>query len=409
MFGSSRAAAGGVEARAIGSVPWGTWGDEGGTNTAAGARVTVRSSIECSLAVNGCARFIADGISTLPVDVFRGQGRDRQAMPKPRWLEEPTADLSFTDWAGQMLVSALTDGNALARKVFDSSGTLTELDPFDPETISVRRDRGRRAYFVNGRQVDSNEVLHIPGIMFPGADVGLSPVEAARQTIGRTVAVEDFAGKFFSQGANLSGVIEDPGPLDPVKARETARIWARLHSGNRRAHLPGVLQGGAVWKPTGVTNEQAQFLETHQFTQAQIAAFMFLIDPSEFGLSLPGGSSLTYANLVQRNQRKVQVTFLPWIVRLERALSKLLPQPRYMKLNVDGLLRAEAKTRFEMYEIASRINTAAQQQGMPPFMATDEMRDFEDWSPTDFQFPPAAAPAPAVPAQPDLELIQGAK
>ncbi len=393
MFGARAAS---VEERTIGSLPWGSWGDDGATNTAAGARVTVRSAVECSLAVNGCARFIADGISTLPVDVFRGKGRDRVEVNKPRWLDEPTVDLSFTDWAGQMLVSVLTDGNALARKVFDSAGALAELVPFDPGTVSVRRERGRRCYFVNGREVDAHEVLHISGIMFPGADVGLSPVEAARQTIGRTIAVEDFAGKFFSQGANLSGVIEDPGPVDPAKATETARIWARLHSGNRKAHLPGVLQGGAVWKPTGVTNEQAQFLQTHQFTQAQIAAFMFLIDPTEFGVSSDKGSSVTYANLVQRNQRKVQVTFLPWIVRLEHALSKLLPQPRYIKFNVDGLLRAEAKTRFEMYEIASRINTAAQAQGMKPFMVTDEMRDFEDWQPTDEAFPtPAAVPAAA--------------
>lgn len=401
MFGSSRAA--GAESRAIGSVPWGVWGDEGVGNTAAGVHVTNRS-VMCTLAVYGCARFIADGIATMPVDVFRGKGRDRVEVNKPRWLEEPTVDLSFIDWATQMLVAMLIDGNALARKVFDSSGALTELVPFDPETVSVRRERGRRAYFMNGRQIDSNEVFHVPGIMYPGADVGLSPVEAARQTIGRTVAVEDFAGKFFSQGANLGGVIEDPGPLDPVKARETARIWGRLHSGNKKAHLPGVLQGGATWKPTGVTNEQAQFLETHQFTQAQIAAFMFLIDPTEFGVSAPGGSSLTYANLVQRNQRKVQVTFLPWIVRLERALSALLPQPRYVKFNVDGLLRAEAKTRFEMYEIGARINQTMVGLGDDPLISTEEMRDLEDWAPYAGPNLAAAVAATAAPVTMNMHM-----
>jgi HK97 family phage portal protein len=295
-------------------------------------------------------------------------------------LSQPAAGLDRIAWFTQVLSSLLLDGNAYLRKVYGPAG-LTELVPMDPGKVSVSRASGQKRYVVAGKLLDPATLVHIKGAMFPGSDVGMSPVEAARQTIGKGLATEEFGARFFGQGANLGGVIEDPGEFDPTKARDTAKLWARLHSGNRKAHLPGVLQGGAQWKPTGVTNEQAQFLESQQFNASQIASHMFLIDPTEFGFSGDKGSTLTYANLEQRNARKVQVTFLPWIIRLEAAISGLLPQPRFVKFNVNGLLRGDTKTRYETYQIASSINVQSAGIGQPPLLTTQEMREFEDLEP----------------------------
>jgi HK97 family phage portal protein len=205
---------------------------------------------------------------------------------------------------------------------------------------------------------------------------GLSPVEAARQSIGQGMAAQEFGAKFFGQGATMSGVIEAPAEMPPGATEEMARAWARKHSGKSKSHLPGVLTGGATWKTTGVTNEQAQFLETRQFTAAEIAGQMFLIDPSELGIGVTG-TSLTYANLEQRATRRVQVTYLPWIVRIENALSALLARPRYVKVNVNGLLRGDTKTRYETYQIgiANQIIDPA------------EAREFEDLPPRDMPAP----------------------
>jgi hypothetical protein len=123
---------------------------------------------------------------------------------------------------------------------------------------------------------------------------------------------------------------------------------------------------------------------------------MFLIDPTEFGMSMDKGSSITYSNLEQRNSRKVTVTFLPWIIRLERTMSSILAGSRHVKFNVSGLMRGELKTRYESYEIASRINTAS--TGQTLFLTTAEMREFEDLEPTTEMAP--EPPAPAAPATP---------
>lgn len=360
------------EQRAIQATAWGDWGDA--YQTWAGVNVTTDSSLQL-LAVYGCNRFICEGISTLPVDVFRElPDGTRQEIALPPWLHKPTPYLDRVAWLTQVLTSLLLDGNAYLHLRY-SEGRLIELEPLNPALVKVRRVNGRKTFFVNGVQAGDLDILHIPGLMFPGSDVGLSPVEMARQTIGAGMSADEYAARFFGQGASMSGVIEVPGDMPAEgagSAKELAKQFNRRHSGKNKAHLPAVLVAGAKWQSTGVTNEQAQFLQTRQFTAAQIASMMFLIDPTEFGMSMDKGSSITYANLEQRNARKVTVTYLPWLVRLEHAISELLARPRFMKFNVNGLLRGDTKTRYESYRIANPTDT---------WLAADEIRAFEDLPP----------------------------
>lgn len=360
---------GGSELRAIQSTPWGDWPGDAGP-TWSGEKVTVDSALQLST-VYGCVRLIADGISTLPLDVFRrlGDGSSEE-IAKPAWVEYPTVDLSMTEWLGQVLVAVLTEGNAPIVVTRSSSGAIVELVPLEPSKVFVKREGGRRLVYVEGR-LFGGELLMIRGLMLPGSEMGLSPVEYARQTIGLGQAATKYGSQFFAGDGNMPGVIESPGVMQPATKVEIAQQWKRKRQKGGRG-LPGVLDGGATWKPTGVTNEQAQFLATRQFTASQIAGEIFLVDPSDLGIPVQG-TSLTYANLEQRNARRLQVTFLPWIVRIEQALSSLLARPRYVKLNVAGLLRGDLKTRYESYAIG--IGSG--------FLEANEARTWEELPPLD--------------------------
>ena len=46
-----------------------------------------------------------------------------------------------------------------------------------------------------------------------------------------------------------------------------------------------------------------------------------------------------------------QLTLLPWIGRIEAVLDAQLPAGTMSRIAVDGLLRADIKTRFEAYAI----------------------------------------------------------
>jgi hypothetical protein len=76
--------------------------------------------------------------------------------------------------------------------------------------------------------------------------------------------------------------------------------------------------------------------------------------------------------LEQRNARRVQVTLLPWIVRIEQAISQLLRNPQHMKFNVDGLLRGSTESRFAAHSQSllagwSTVNEVRRLEDRPAF------------------------------------------
>ena len=350
------------------STPWGDW-DAGSLKSWSGETVTAGSAMQL-LTVYGCVRLITDSIATLPVDTFRLAGDLKTEIPKPSWLESPTVDLDFTSWCTQVLSSLLLHGNAYVIVVrFPDGRGISELIPLDPCQVTVYREGGRKAYRI-GLAKFPGEIVHIKGLMLPGSDVGCSPVEYARQSIGLGLATAKYGSEYFESEGNMPGVIEMPGRAQPETMRMVAESWRRRRSKGGRG-LPGMLQEGATWKPTGVTNEQAQFLATRQFTAAEIAGQMFMVDPTELGIGVMG-QSLTYANLEQRNTRFIRVALTPWIVRLERMLTTLLmDSSAFVRFNVDGFLRSDALTRAQSYEVLSGIGV----------LTIDEIRDLEDRGP----------------------------
>jgi len=158
--------------------------------------------------------------------------------------------------------------------------------------------------------------------------------------------------------------------------REIRDQWLASHGGSSRSHLPVVLSGETTYQAIAVTPEQAQFLESRQFSDAQIAGQLFLVDPSMLGIST-GGSTLTYQNLEQRGHHLVRHSLLRWIVRVENGLSQLLPGSQHLKFNVNGLMRGDLTSRYNSYKTAAEINTLLG----APLLSVQEMRDFEDLGP----------------------------
>jgi HK97 family phage portal protein len=388
MFGRNRRPK--VEERAQAST-WGTW--PGDSSSSAGPEVNQTTAMQL-LAVSGCVRYITDIISTLPVDVYRElSDGSRVEETVPRWLKEPTVDLDFIDWCSQVMTSLLLHGNAFY-VVTRSGSAIVELIPVDPLTVSVKRKDGRKIYVVGG-QPFKGEMRHIKGMMLGGSDIGLSPLEYARRSIGLGLAAVDYGQDNFESFLNMPGVIEMKNRAEPAIMRETATMWRRQRSGKKNRGLPGVLQDGATWKPTGVTNEQAQFLQTRQWTAAEIAGQVYLVDPVEMGIPVTG-TSIQYGNMEERAIATTRKAFNPWVVRIERSLSALLPQPRFVKLNMDALLRADSSARWDIYNKAMSINVQAASIGQPPVLSTPEMRDFEDMGKPP-AFIPLASNVPALP------------
>ena len=64
---------------------------------------------------------------------------------------------------------------------------------------------------------------------------------------------------------------------------------------------------------------------------------------------------MSYSSPEQRQIELVQFSLLPWLALLESHLSALLPRGQYVKFDPDVLIRADMKTRFEVYQMARMI------------------------------------------------------
>ncbi|MFD3464797.1 phage portal protein [Streptomyces sp. NPDC058682] len=345
--------------------------------TASGRKVSRRNSLQM-IAVYACQSLIGDAVASLPVDHYtKISGRKEAFDPlrSPRWIRQPNPFQTSYDFWFRVIISLLTDGNAFLYTLRNERGEVAALYCIHPQSVTVLDGPlGDNRYEVSDEQgviqgiYDRAEMLHIPAFTVPGSSRGLSPIDMAREAIGLGLTAEEFGSRFFEQGTTMAGVIEHPGTPRPDEARLLRDMFRKTHAGVKNSHSVGVLTGGAQFKPITLSPEQAQFLETRKFQKAEIALLYrvpaYLVDSSV--------SSTWGTGIEEQNKFFVDQTLMPWIVRIEQAVSTfLLPGLQYIRFNVDARLRAKTKDRYEAYQTA--LNNG--------FLSANEIRAMEDLGP----------------------------
>jgi HK97 family phage portal protein len=343
--------------------------------TYAGTVITYDTSLKIGT-VYACVRLLADTISTLPVDTFYREGGARLVFrPKPIWVERPDIGMAREDFLQQAMVSLLLDGNVFIRIFRGRAGEVTSLTVLDPTRVEVRRNPATREveYAIDGTAgavLTAAEVLHITELRRPGALRGVSRIEEVKQMLGLASALEEFSARFFGQGSTTQGLIEWPGNLTKEQAKDLADGFEEGHKGLRRAHRPGVLFGGAKFVKTGVDPNEAQMLESRQFSVEEIAR-IFRCPLHLLQVATPG--AMSYASVEQNAIQFAQYTLRPIISKFETALSTLLPGPAFVKFNLDAILRGDIQTRFAAYSTGQ----------LAGFLSIDDIRRLEDYPPVD--------------------------
>ena len=351
---------------------WGA-GDSYALTTTAGTLITQDNSLKLGT-VYACTRLIADSISTLPVDTYRRlNGQRVPVRPRPIWLDYPESNITKTDHFQEVLVSLLIDGNAFVHIIRDESGDILGLTVLNPQHVTIHRDPLGRIFYREthaDRVIENDDMIHIVEMRRPGQLRGESRIELMKENLGLTKALEEFASRFFGQGSTTMGVIEFPGNLTKEQAKNVVDGFEEGHKGLRRAHRPGILSGGAKFVKTGVDPDSAQMLESRRL-QIEEVCRIFRCPPSMLGVTTPG--AMSYASVESNQIHFTTHTLRTYIVKLEDAYSKLLPEGVFIKFTVDGLLRGDSQTRAAVY-------STALQSG---YMSINDVRRLEDFTPVD--------------------------
>lgn len=354
------------------------WSEWGVANTAADVAVTQQSSLGLA-AVWACVRVYCDAIGSLPVGTYRPDGDYRRPMPTPGWLNIPNPETTRYELFEQLMMSLLLGGNAYL--LVRWKGTQPEsVWPLDPCQVAPYRDSDGTVAFrvtdsMSGAQVEIRnqpalpEIVHIRAHTAPGRLEGMSPIETVRQAIGLGLVAEEFGARWFGQGSTPSVAISLPESMgNPTQQQvETFKAaWESHHTGRDKHHRPAVLPGGAKLEQLSIPPEHAQFIETRKFQTSEIAR-IFRVPAHLIG----DLERATFSNIEHQGIEFVEHSLRPWLVRLEQSLQVLIPAGRYLRFNVDGLLRGDVKSRYEAHAMGR----------MWGWVSANDVRALEDQSP----------------------------
>lgn len=335
--------------------PWGGFSQ----TTAAGERVTPDRAMRTA-AVWACVRVRSEDIGKLPLILYKRQkdGGKERAPEHPLFSlirDQPNPRMTAMEFRQLMQAQCDLRGNGYAYKEIDARGSVVALWPLESSKVQVLRSKDGRELFyrcelTDGIQeiVPAEVILHLRGMTIDGC-VGLSPIAYHRETIGMAIAAEKYGAAFFGNNAQPMGGIEVDSVLS-AEARSALRAsWKDRHLGKREI---GIFDGGMKWVATGMTNDDAQYVEARGMSNRDIWR-IYRVPPHKVG----DLENATFSNIEQQALEYVTDCLMSEMVRWEQTLNRdLLTEEEkgvyFFEFMADALLRGDLASRYAAYAIA---------------------------------------------------------
>ena len=336
----------------------------------AGVEVGEQSAIGIS-AVYRAVALISGTIATLPMRTLRDTG-DGMRQRVSSFLDNPGGTMGPTpfEWTETVLLHLLLHGNAFLRHVYGGAGQILSLEPVHPLCVTVERapqlPGGKlfKAYLEDGRieEYDARTMTHIPALCSDGLR-GLSPISVARNSFGTAIAADRAAGRMFSNGMLIAGMVT---PEDEVDADEVETIKKAIEanvSGWENAGGVPVINRRLKFTPWTMSAEDAQFLQSRQFQVEEIARW-FGVPPH---LLMQTEKQTSWGTGVESQNRGLsRFSLNSWAVRIEQRLSRLLPNPRFVEFDFAGLERPtpEEEIKLLIMQVEAGLLTIDEARGI---------------------------------------------
>ncbi len=312
--------------------------------------------------VFAACRLISDSIATLPLQAYRKTGDVRTPIALPAVFDTETR----IEWVQQALMSLLLRGNAYGLVVARSDdGTPKRVQWLNPERVDIDETGTKPVFRYNGTVVPDVDMKHIPAYAMPGTVKGLSPIGACSMLADTGAATQKMMRDWFA-GRGIPGVTaQNTSKVLSAAEAETVsdRLRARMRTGQPFVH-------GSDWDINfmSLPADDAGFVSSAKLNATQVAT-IYGIPPEEIGGET--GSSLTYSTVEMNQHRLAALTLRPWMAKLEQEFSAWIYRPRFVKFNVDAMIRVDTRTRYDVHKIAREIG----------LNNTDELRTLEDLPP----------------------------
>lgn len=322
-----------------------------------GARVTADNSLQLS-AVYRAVSIKSTGQAMLPFVMYkeRSDGSKQRVTNHPLYklfTIRPNPFQNKFEWREMMNAFIELRGNAYNQIISDQRGEITALMPMHPDKVKMELlDNGSYRYRYTDRNgieviLSRGEVWHLRGISTDGL-MGLSTIELARRSLSGAVNAEEYGNRFWANDAKPSGGwIESPNKFKDDEERKKFRESIQKAQGGANRGKMMVLEHGMKFHEVGLTNEDAQFLESKKHNITEIARW-FGVPPHKLG----DLDKATFSNIEQQSLEFIQDCLQPSSVRWEASIeAELLFEDEGIKVEFDltHLMRGDSAARSAYY------------------------------------------------------------
>lgn len=323
-----------------------------------------------------CVSVISRTVASLPWGVFERSEKGRTELDNQiAWLlnNRPNPETSAFSFREALVAHAINWGNGYAEIQFDLSGRASNLWLMTPDRVTPDRNEADALVYKvsdpNGGQriLTADNVFHLHGLGFDGL-CGYSMVTMAARSLGVAIAQDVFAQSFYANGTQLGNLIEMPGSMSPDQIKLSENYYNEAHRGPEKAFKIRVAPTGTKIHAMGMPMNDAQFVESRQLSVTMAARWLG-VPPHK----IADLTRSTNNNIEHQGIEFVTDAIVPWALRLEQEANIKLFGARsrgriYTKLNVNGLMRGDAKSRAEFYRTMTQIGA----------MSINEVRALED-------------------------------
>lgn len=351
---------------------------------------------------------LSQAVGSLPLHLYKRlepRGKERFTNhPCYKLLNlQPNPEMTTMVFRESMMGQVLLEGFCVAEKQLSATNEIQALWPLISANMELQRYNGRLIYrykLPDGdfKNFEKEQIFKVTGFSANGL-LGYNPVDKMVEPIGLSLALEEYATRFFGNGATPPAVLEHPESLSPEAQDRLRDNWNKVYKGLSNAHRIAILEEGMKLHVFGVTPEAAQAIESRKFMIDEVAR-VFNMPPH----MLKSLERSTYSNIEEQALEFVKYTLRPWLVRFEQEYNTQLLKPvqqsrLFFEHLIDGLLRGDAKTRHESY-------TTGRQWG---YYSANDVREMENLNPVEggdiYMVPLNMVPADQVTNPPEPEPV----
>jgi HK97 family phage portal protein len=350
----------------------------GGVESKAGIKVTDDNAIKIS-AVFACINIISNTIASLGCHLYQitsdGKKRDNSNYYYRLLRYLPNLETTAFEFWTMYIINLILTGDAFAYIKRDGNGFIKELWNIPTQNVKIyRNEKTRELYYVvyddknNKETYYPENIMHTRGLRFKDNDKSLNPINLAREAIGINIALEEYAAKYFKNGANSGGIVEVDGKLGEEAFIRFKDSFNEKYAGVGNSSKVLFLESGMKYTKLGNAPKDSQAIESRKFQVIEIARF-FNVPPHKI-MDL---ERATFSNIEQQNIDFAQSCIEPICERIEQTIYKSIFSEKekkkyFVKFNINKLLRADINSKRNYY-------TSGIQNG---FLCPDDVRALED-------------------------------